>query len=126
MKLNSYLLKASIVGAAVWFRYAVSSPIYDRLLGTGPTASRFRLPVGHRAAPTWLGWKCLGGRNALRLMVCLYSTWACPLRLERPASANFRFIGGLVGLAPVYCGAAPIHRRRHRERFSQRGAGNLC
>jgi len=121
MKLNSYLLKASIVGALGGLLFG-----FDTAVIAGTTHS---LTQVFNLTPWTLGitvsialWgtvigalfagiigQRLGGRNALRIMAVLYivSSLGCALAWNWPALVIFRFIGGLgIGgssvLAPVY------------------------
>ncbi|MGA7625942.1 MAG: sugar porter family MFS transporter [Candidatus Acidiferrales bacterium] len=121
MKLNSYLLKASIVGALGGLLFG-----FDTAVIAGTTHS---LTEVFNLSPWSLGitvsialWgtvigaltagvigQHLGGRNALRIMAVLYivSSLGCAFAWNWPALVVFRFIGGLgIGgssvLAPVY------------------------
>ena len=121
MKLNSYLLKASIVGALGGLLFG-----FDTAVIAGTTHSLSQI---FKLTPWTLGitvsialWgtvvgalgagvvgQRLGGRNALRLMAVLYlvSALGCAFAWNWPALVVFRFIGGLgIGgssvLAPVY------------------------
>jgi MFS family permease len=121
MKLNSYLLKASIVGALGGLLFG-----FDTAVIAGTTHSLSQI---FNLTPWTLGitvsialWgtvfgalsagvvgQRLGGRNALRIMAVLYivSALGCAFAWNWPALVVFRFIGGLgIGgssvLAPVY------------------------
>ncbi|HEY0702399.1 MAG TPA: sugar porter family MFS transporter [Candidatus Acidoferrales bacterium] len=121
MKLNSYLLKASIVGAIGGFLFG-----FDTVVISGTT---HQLVEVFGLSPGWLGFTVsialwgtvvgslsagllgqrLGGRNALRIMAVLYlvSALGCGFAWNWYALLVFRFVGGLgIGgssvLAPVY------------------------
>ena len=121
MKLNSYLLKASIVGALGGLLFGFDTAVIagtthslqqvfnlsDWALGITVSIALWGTVVGALTAGL-LGQR-LGGRNALRLMAVLYiiSSLGCALAWNWPALVIFRFIGGLgIGgssvLAPVY------------------------
>ncbi|MGB7750393.1 MAG: sugar porter family MFS transporter [Candidatus Acidiferrales bacterium] len=121
MKLNSYLLKASIVGALGGLLFGFDTAVIagtthslqqvfnlsDWSLGITVSIALWGTVVGALTAGS-LGQR-LGGRNALRLMAVLYiiSSLGCALAWNWPALVVFRFIGGLgIGgssvLAPVY------------------------
>lgn len=121
MKLNSYLLKASIVGALggllFGFDTAVIAGTTHSLtqvfnltpwtLGITVSIALWGTVIGALSAGI-LGQR-LGGRNALRIMAVLYivSSLGCAFAWSWPALVIFRFIGGLgIGgssvLAPVY------------------------
>jgi MFS transporter, SP family, arabinose:H+ symporter len=121
MKLNSYLLKASIVGALggllFGFDTAVIAGTTHSLsqifsltpwtLGITVSIALWGTVVGALSAGV-IGQR-LGGRNALRIMAVLYivSALGCAFAWNWPALLVFRFIGGLgIGgssvLAPVY------------------------
>jgi MFS transporter, SP family, arabinose:H+ symporter len=121
MKLNSYLLKASIVGALggllFGFDTAVIAGTTHSLsqifsltpwtLGITVSIALWGTVVG--ALSAGLIGQRLGGRNALRIMAVLYivSALGCAFAWNWPALVVFRFIGGLgIGgssvLAPVY------------------------
>ena len=121
MKLNSYLLKASIVGALggllFGFDTAVIAGTTHSLsqifsltpwtLGITVSIALWGTVVGALSAGV-IGQR-LGGRNALRIMAVLYivSALGCAFAWNWPALVVFRFIGGLgIGgssvLAPVY------------------------
>ena len=121
MKLNSYLLKASIVGAlgGLLFGFDTAviagtthslSQIFDLTpwtLGITVSIALWGTVVGALSAGV-VGQR-LGGRNALRIMAVLYivSALGCAFAWNWPALVVFRFIGGLgIGgssvLAPVY------------------------
>ena len=121
MRLNSYLLKASIVGALggllFGFDTAVIAGTTHQLQlvfnlsewskGITVSIALWGTVVGALSAGM-LGQR-LGGRNALRLMAVLYivSSLGCAVAWNWPALVIFRFIGGLgIGgssvLAPVY------------------------
>jgi SP family arabinose:H+ symporter-like MFS transporter len=121
MKLNSYLLKASIVGALggllFGFDTAVIAGTTHSLtqvfnltpwtLGITVSIALWGTVIGALSAGV-LGQR-LGGRNALRIMAVLYivSSLGCAFAWSWPALVIFRFIGGLgIGgssvLAPVY------------------------
>ncbi len=131
MKLNSYLLKASIVGALggllFGFDTAVIAGTTHSLsqifsltpwtLGITVSIALWGTVIGALSAGV-LGQR-LGGRNALRIMAVLYivSALGCALAWNWPALVVFRFVGGLgIGgssvLAPVYIAElAPAHLR---------------
>jgi MFS transporter, SP family, arabinose:H+ symporter len=131
LKLNSYLLKASIVGALggllFGFDTAVIAGTTHSLsqifsltpwtLGITVSIALWGTVVGALSAGV-LGQR-LGGRNALRIMAVLYivSALGCALAWNWPALVVFRFVGGLgIGgssvLAPVYIAElAPAHLR---------------
>src|SRR5271168_4488764 len=121
MKLNSYLLKASIVGALGGLLFGFDTAVIagtthslqqvfnlsDWSLGITVSIALWGTVVGALTAGS-LGQR-LGGRNALRLMAVLYivSSLGCAVAWNWPALVIFRFIGGLgIGgssvLAPVY------------------------
>jgi sugar porter (SP) family MFS transporter len=121
MKLNSYLLKASIVGAigGLLFGFDTAviagtthslSQIFNLTpwtLGITVSIALWGTVVGALSAGV-VG-QHLGGRNALRIMAVLYivSALGCAFAWNWPALVVFRFIGGLgIGgssvLAPVY------------------------
>jgi MFS transporter, SP family, arabinose:H+ symporter len=121
MKLNSYLLKASIVGALGGLLFGFDTAV---IAGTthsltevfNLTAWSLGITVSIALWGTVIGaltagviGQRLGGRNALRIMAVLYivSSLGCALSWNWPALVVFRFIGGLgIGgssvLAPVY------------------------
>jgi MFS transporter, SP family, arabinose:H+ symporter len=121
MKLNSYLLKASIVGAIGGLLFGFDTAVIagtthalTEVFGLGAKALGFTVSialwgtvVGSLSAGL-LGQK-LGGRNALRIMAVLYllSALGCAFAWDWYSLLIFRFIGGLgIGgssvLAPVY------------------------
>jgi MFS transporter, SP family, arabinose:H+ symporter len=121
VKLNSYLLMASIVGALGGLLFGFDTAVIagtthslqqvfnlsDWSLGITVSIALWGTVVGALTAGL-LGQR-LGGRNALRLMAVLYiiSSLGCALAWNWPALVIFRFIGGLgIGgssvLAPVY------------------------
>jgi SP family arabinose:H+ symporter-like MFS transporter len=121
MKLNSYLMKASIVGALGGLLFGFDTAVIagtthslqqvfnlsDWSLGITVSIALWGTVVGALTAGL-LGQR-LGGRNALRLMALLYivSSLGCAFAWNWPALVIFRFIGGLgIGgssvLAPVY------------------------
>jgi SP family arabinose:H+ symporter-like MFS transporter len=121
MKLNSYLLKASIVGALGGLLFGFDTAviagttnslqqIFDLTpwtLGITVSIALWGTVVGALSAGV-IGQR-LGGRNALRIMAVLYivSSLGCAIAWNWPALVVFRFIGGLgIGgssvLAPVY------------------------
>src|SRR5271170_246601 len=121
MKLNSYLLKASIVGALGGLLFGFDTAVIagtthslqqvfhlsEWSLGITVSIALWGTVVGALTAGL-LGQR-LGGRNALRLMAVLYivSSLGCAFAWNWPALVIFRFIGGLgIGgssvLAPVY------------------------
>ncbi len=121
MKLNSYLLKASIVGALGGLLFGFDTAVIagtthslqqvfnlsDWSLGITVSIALWGTVVG--ALTAGLIGQRLGGRNALRLMAVLYivSSLGCAFAWSWPALVIFRFIGGLgIGgssvLAPVY------------------------
>jgi len=121
MKLNSYLLKASIVGALGGLLFGFDTAVIagtthslqqvfnlsDWALGITVSIALWGTVVG--ALTAGLIGQRLGGRNALRLMAVLYivSSLGCAFAWNWPALVIFRFIGGLgIGgssvLAPVY------------------------
>jgi MFS transporter, SP family, arabinose:H+ symporter len=121
MKLNSYLLKASIVGAIGGFLFGFDTVVIAgsthslvevfglsaKALGFTVSIALWGTVVGSLSAGL-LGQK-LGGRNALRIMAVLYlvSALGCALAWDWYSLLIFRFIGGLgIGgssvLAPVY------------------------
>jgi MFS transporter, SP family, arabinose:H+ symporter len=121
MKLNSYLLKASIVGAlgGLLFGFDTAviagtthslSQIFNLTpwtLGITVSIALWGTVVGALSAGV-VGQR-LGGRNALRIMAVLYivSALGCAFAWNWPSLVIFRFIGGLgIGgssvLAPVY------------------------
>lgn len=121
MKLNSYLLKGSIVGALggllFGFDTAVISGTLSSLRGVfhlsaaaaGLTVSIALWGTVAGALSAGVMGQKLGGRNALRIMAILYlvSSLGCAFAWNWPALVVFRFIGGLgIGgssvLAPVY------------------------
>jgi MFS transporter, SP family, arabinose:H+ symporter len=121
MKLNSYLLKASIVGALGGLLFGFDTAV---IAGTthslsqifsltpwtlGITVSIALWGTVAGALSAGLIGQRLGGRNALRIMAVLYivSALGCSFAWNWPALVVFRFIGGLgIGgssvLAPVY------------------------
>jgi len=121
MKLNSYLLKASIVGALGGLLFGFDTAVIagtthslqqvfnlsDWSLGITVSIALWGTVAGALSAGI-IGQR-LGGRNALRLMALLYivSSLGCAFAWNWPALVIFRFIGGLgIGgssvLAPVY------------------------
>jgi MFS transporter, SP family, arabinose:H+ symporter len=121
MKLNSYLLKASIVGAIGGFLFGFDTVVISgtihaltevfsltpRALGFTVSIALWGTVIGSLSAGL-LGQR-LGGRNALRIMAVLYlvSALGCGLAWSWYSLLIFRFIGGLgIGgssvLAPVY------------------------
>ena len=121
MRLNSYLLKASIVGALGGLLFGFDTAV---IAGTthqlqlvfnlsewskGITVSIALWGTVAGALSAGMLGQRLGGRNALRLMAVLYivSSLGCAVAWSWPALVIFRFIGGLgIGgssvLAPVY------------------------
>src|ERR1700677_5349853 len=133
MKLNSYLLKASIVGALGGFLFGFDTVVISgtthalvdlfslspRGLGFTVSIALWGTVVGSLCAGL-LGQR-LGGRNALRIMAILYlvSALGCALAWDWYALLIFRFIGGLgIGgssvLAPVYIAELAPARLRGR------------
>jgi MFS transporter, SP family, arabinose:H+ symporter len=121
MKLNSYLIKASVVGALGGLLFGFDTAVIAgtthslrQIFDLTPGALGFTVSIalwgtviGSLGAGI-LG-QSLGGRNALRVMAVLYvvSSIGCAFSWNWPALLVFRFIGGLgVGgssvLAPVY------------------------
>jgi MFS transporter, SP family, arabinose:H+ symporter len=121
VRLNSYLLKASIVGALGGLLFGFDTAVIagtthslqqvfhlsEWSLGITVSIALWGTVVGALTAGL-LGQR-LGGRNALRLMAVLYivSSLGCAFAWNWPALVIFRFIGGLgIGgssvLAPVY------------------------
>jgi MFS transporter, SP family, arabinose:H+ symporter len=121
MKLNSYLLKASIVGAIGGLLFGFDTAVIagtthslrqvfslsPGALGLTVSIALWGTVVGSLSAGI-IGQR-LGGRNALRVMAVLYvvSALGCALAWDWPSLVVFRFIGGLgIGgssvLAPVY------------------------
>src|ERR1700722_16975301 len=116
MKLNSYLLKASIVGAIGGFFFGFDTVVISgtihaltEVFSLTPGALGFTVSialwgtvVGSLSAGL-LGQR-LGGRNALRIMAVLYlvSALGCALAWVWYALLVFRCIGGSSVLAPVY------------------------
>jgi MFS transporter, SP family, arabinose:H+ symporter len=121
VKLNSHLLKASIVGALGGLLFGFDTAVIagtthslqqvfnlsDWSLGITVSIALWGTVAGALSAGL-LG-QHLGGRNALRLMAMLYivSSLGCAFAWNWPALVIFRFIGGLgIGgssvLAPVY------------------------
>jgi MFS transporter, SP family, arabinose:H+ symporter len=121
MRLNSYLLKASIVGALGGLLFGFDTAV---IAGTTHSLSQiFNLTpwtlgitvsialwgtVAGALSAGLIGQR-LGGRNALRIMAVLYivSALGCAFAWNWPVLVVFRFIGGLgIGgssvLAPVY------------------------
>jgi MFS transporter, SP family, arabinose:H+ symporter len=133
MKLNSYLLKASIVGAlgGLLFGFDTAviagtthslSQIFNLTpwtLGITVSIALWGTVIGALSAGV-IGQR-LGGRNALRIMAVLYivSALGCALAWNWPALVVFRFVGGLgIGgssvLAPVYIAELAPARLRGR------------
>jgi sugar porter (SP) family MFS transporter len=133
MKLDSYLLKASIVGAlgGLLFGFDTAviagtthslSQIFNLTpwtLGITVSIALWGTVIGALGAGV-LGQR-LGGRNALRIMAVLYivSALGCALAWNWPALVVFRFVGGLgIGgssvLAPVYIAELAPARLRGR------------
>jgi sugar porter (SP) family MFS transporter len=121
MKLNSYLLKASVVGALGGLLFGFDTAVIAgtthslrQIFSLSPGALGFTVSialwgtvVGSLSAGV-IGQR-LGGRDALRIMAVLYvvSSFGCAFAWSWPALVVFRFIGGLgIGgssvLAPVY------------------------
>jgi SP family arabinose:H+ symporter-like MFS transporter len=121
MKLNSYLLKASIVGALGGLLFGFDTAVIAgttnslrQIFNLSPAALGFTVSialwgtvVGSLTAGI-LGQR-IGGREALRIMAVLYvvSSLGCAFSWSWSALVFFRFIGGLgIGgssvLAPVY------------------------
>lgn len=121
MKLNSYLLKASIVGGIGGLLFGFDTAVIAgtthaltevfglsaRALGFTVSIALWGTVIGSLSAGL-LGQR-LGGRNALRIMAVLYliSALGCALAWDWYSLVIFRFIGGLgIGgssvLAPVY------------------------
>jgi SP family arabinose:H+ symporter-like MFS transporter len=133
MKLNSYLLKASIVGALGGLLFGFDTAV---IAGTTHSLSQIfnltpwtlGITVSIALWGTVLGalsagviGQRLGGRNALRIMAVLYivSALGCALAWNWPALVVFRFVGGLgIGgssvLAPVYIAELAPARLRGR------------
>src|ERR1700722_19380649 len=133
MKLNSYLLKASIVGALGGFLFGFDTVVISGtthalvdLFSLSPGGLGFTVSIALWG--TVVGSLCagllgqrLGGRNALRIMAVLYLVLAlgCALAWDWYALMIFRFIGGLgIGgssvLAPVYIAELPPAKIRGR------------
>src|SRR5277367_1958973 len=121
MKLNSYLLKASIVGALGGLLFGFDTAVISGTLNSlrevfvlSPHAEGFTVSIALwgtviGALSAGLVGQRLGGRNALRIMAVLYlvSAVGCAFAWSWSALLVFRFIGGLgIGgssvLAPVY------------------------
>jgi SP family arabinose:H+ symporter-like MFS transporter len=121
MKLNSYLLKASVVGALGGLLFGFDTAVIAgttnslrQIFSLSPAALGFTVSialwgtvVGSLTAGV-VGQR-IGGRDALRIMAVLYivSSLGCAFSWNWPALIFFRFIGGLgIGgssvLAPVY------------------------
>jgi SP family arabinose:H+ symporter-like MFS transporter len=121
MKLNSYLLKASVVGALGGLLFGFDTAVIAgttnslrQIFSLSPAALGFTVSialwgtvVGSLTAGV-VGQR-IGGRDALRIMAVLYivSSLGCAFSWNWPALVFFRFIGGLgIGgssvLAPVY------------------------
>ena len=121
MKLNSYLLKASVVGALGGLLFGFDTAVIAgtttslrQIFNLSPAALGFTVSialwgtvVGSLTAGV-VGQR-IGGRDALRIMAVLYivSSLGCAFSWNWPALVFFRFIGGLgIGgssvLAPVY------------------------
>jgi MFS transporter, SP family, arabinose:H+ symporter len=121
MKLNSFLLKASIVGGIGGLLFGFDTAVIAgtthaltevfglsaRALGFTVSIALWGTVIGSLSAGV-LGQR-LGGRNALRIMAVLYlvSAIGCALAWDWYSLVIFRFIGGLgIGgssvLAPVY------------------------
>jgi MFS transporter, SP family, arabinose:H+ symporter len=121
MKLNSHLLKASIVGGIGGLLFGFDTAVIAgtthaltevfglsaRALGFTVSIALWGTVIGSLSAGL-LGQR-LGGRNALRIMAVLYliSALGCALAWDWYSLVIFRFIGGLgIGgssvLAPVY------------------------
>jgi MFS transporter, SP family, arabinose:H+ symporter len=121
VKLNSYLLKASIVGALGGLLFGFDTAVISGTLNSlrevfalSPHAEGFTVSIALwgtviGALSAGLVGQRLGGRNALRIMAVLYvvSSLGCAFAWSWSALLGFRFIGGLgIGgssvLAPVY------------------------
>jgi MFS transporter, SP family, arabinose:H+ symporter len=121
MKLNSYLLKASIVGALGGLLFGFDTAVISGTLNSlrqifdlSPRAEGFTVSIALwgtviGALSAGVIGQRLGGRNALRIMAVLYivSSVGCAFAWSWPALLLFRFVGGLgIGgssvLAPVY------------------------
>src|SRR5277367_7141385 len=121
MKLNSYLLKDSIVGALGGLLFGFDTAVISGTLNSlrevfvlSPHAEGFTVSIALwgtviGALSAGLVGQRLGGRNALRIMAVLYlvSAVGCAFAWSWSALLVFRFIGGLgIGgssvLAPVY------------------------
>src|ERR1700722_936682 len=136
MKLNSYLLKASIVGAIGGFLFGFDTVVISgtihaltevfsltpRALGFTVSIALWGTVIGSLSAGL-LGQR-LGGRNALRIMAVLYlvSALGCGLAWSWYSLLIFRFIGGLgIGGAS---GAGPgCLRRLGAAKLPGRGGG---
>jgi SP family arabinose:H+ symporter-like MFS transporter len=121
MKLNSYLLKASIVGALGGLLFGFDTAVISGALNSFSQTFHLSVHAGELTVSIAL-WgtvvgalsagvigQRLGGRNALRIMAVLYivSSLGCAFAWSWSALLVFRFIGGLgIGgssvLAPVY------------------------
>ena len=109
MKLNSYLLKASIVGGIGGLLFGFDTAVIAgtthaltevfglsaRALGFTVSIALWGTVIGSLSAGL-LGQR-LGGRNALRIMAVLYlvSALGCALAWDWYSLLFFRFIGGL-------------------------------
>jgi MFS transporter, SP family, arabinose:H+ symporter len=121
MKLNSYLLKASIVGALGGLLFGFDTAVIAgtthslrQIFALTPGALGFTVSIALwgtviGALSAGVIGQRLGGRNALRIMAVLYiiSSLGCAFAWSWSALLVFRFIGGLgIGgssvLAPVY------------------------
>jgi SP family arabinose:H+ symporter-like MFS transporter len=121
MKLNSYLLKASVVGALGGLLFGFDTAVIAgttnslrQIFSLSPAALGFTVSIalwGTVVGSLTAGivGQRIGGRDALRIMAVLYivSSLGCAFSWNWPALVFFRFIGGLgIGgssvLAPVY------------------------
>jgi MFS transporter, SP family, arabinose:H+ symporter len=121
MKLNSYLMKASIVGALGGLLFGFDTAVIAgtthslrQIFNLTPGALGFTVSIALwgtviGALSAGVIGQRLGGRNALRIMAVLYivSSLGCAFAWSWSALLVFRFIGGLgIGgssvLAPVY------------------------
>ncbi|MGC1685975.1 MAG: sugar porter family MFS transporter [Candidatus Acidiferrales bacterium] len=121
MKLNAYLIKATIVGALGGLLFGFDTAViagttHSLTIAYNLTAAALGLTVSIALWGTVIGsmtsgiiGQRLGGRDALRIMALLYivSALGCAFAWNWPSLVVFRFIGGLgIGgssvLGPVY------------------------
>src|ERR1700733_3465921 len=133
MKLNAYLIKATIVGALGGLLFGFDTAViagttHSLTIAYNLTAGALGLTVSIALWGTVIGsmtsgiiGQRLGGREALRIMALLYiiSALGCAFAWNWPSLVVFRFIGGLgIGgssvLGPVHIAELPPAKWRGR------------